>query len=177
MGVSHDLRGDSWGCVPRSLFWREDLDKDGECGFDYLTLALVSSKAHHKGVGLRVADSHTGNHSEGGFTPPETVRRLLVVIGRISYSGFEGEAFKPRDKGTSSALYKTLFTKASFGSSRLLLLRRMMSCLRLLLPFGSDDSLCRRPGSTLGGIPRGTLLLNQSQAEGSNLWGMLCLYL
>ncbi|GJS79647.1 hypothetical protein Tco_0729528 [Tanacetum coccineum] len=49
MGVSHDLRGDSWGCVPRSLFWREDLDGDGERGFDCLTFALVSSKAHREG--------------------------------------------------------------------------------------------------------------------------------
>ncbi|GJZ71873.1 retrovirus-related pol polyprotein from transposon TNT 1-94 [Tanacetum coccineum] len=30
VGVSCDLRGDSWGYVPRSLFWREDLDRDGE---------------------------------------------------------------------------------------------------------------------------------------------------
>ncbi|GKD33991.1 hypothetical protein Tco_1249500, partial [Tanacetum coccineum] len=95
VGVSHDLRGDSWGCVPRSLFWREDLDRDGERGFDYLTFALVSSKAPHEGVGLRVADSHAGNHPEGGFTPFETIRRLLVVIGRRSHSGFEGETFKP----------------------------------------------------------------------------------
>ncbi|GJV75457.1 hypothetical protein Tco_1507041 [Tanacetum coccineum] len=49
MGVSYDLRGDSWGCVPRSLFWREDLDRDGEHGFDYLTFALVSSKASREG--------------------------------------------------------------------------------------------------------------------------------
>ncbi|GJS79642.1 hypothetical protein Tco_0729523 [Tanacetum coccineum] len=49
MGVSHDLRGDSWGCVPRSLFWREDLDGDGERGFDCLTFALVLSKAHREG--------------------------------------------------------------------------------------------------------------------------------
>ncbi|GJV44846.1 hypothetical protein Tco_1429382 [Tanacetum coccineum] len=55
----------------------------------------VSSKASSKGVGLRVADSHTGNHSEDDFTPLETIRRLLVVIGRRSHSGFEGEAFKP----------------------------------------------------------------------------------
>ncbi|GJU21200.1 hypothetical protein Tco_1154542 [Tanacetum coccineum] len=48
-----------------------------------------------KGVGLRVADSHTGNHPEDGFTPLETIRRLLVVIGRRSHSGFEGEAFEP----------------------------------------------------------------------------------
>ncbi|GJW64675.1 hypothetical protein Tco_0116559 [Tanacetum coccineum] len=49
MGVSHDLRGDSWGCVPRSLFWREYLDGDGELRFDCLTFALVSSKAHREG--------------------------------------------------------------------------------------------------------------------------------
>ncbi|GJQ99942.1 hypothetical protein Tco_0522927 [Tanacetum coccineum] len=95
VGVSRDLRGDSWGCVPLYLFWRENLNRDGECGFDYLTFALVSSKAHREGVGLRVADSHTGNHPEGGFTPLKTIRRLLVVIGRRSYSGFKGEAFKP----------------------------------------------------------------------------------
>ncbi|GKB01681.1 DNA-directed DNA polymerase, partial [Tanacetum coccineum] len=40
VGVSHDLRGDSWGYVPRSLFWREDLDRDGERGFD-LCLSFV----------------------------------------------------------------------------------------------------------------------------------------
>ncbi|GKA63537.1 hypothetical protein Tco_0763143 [Tanacetum coccineum] len=27
-----------------------------------------------KGVGLRVADSHTGNHREDDFTPPETFK-------------------------------------------------------------------------------------------------------
>nr|GEV23280.1 hypothetical protein [Tanacetum cinerariifolium] len=49
VGVSHDLRGDSWGCVSRSLFWREDPDGDGERGFDCLTFALVSSKTHREG--------------------------------------------------------------------------------------------------------------------------------
>ncbi|GJZ13252.1 hypothetical protein Tco_0691811 [Tanacetum coccineum] len=34
MGLSRDLRGDFLGYVPRSLFWREDLDRDGEPGFD-----------------------------------------------------------------------------------------------------------------------------------------------
>ncbi|GJV97645.1 hypothetical protein Tco_1549222, partial [Tanacetum coccineum] len=80
---------------PRSLFWREDLDRDGERGFDHLNFALVSSKAHHEGVGLCVVDSYVGNHSEGGFTPFETIQRLLVVIGRRSHSGFEGETFEP----------------------------------------------------------------------------------
>ncbi|GJT51526.1 hypothetical protein Tco_0977683 [Tanacetum coccineum] len=69
MGVSHDLRGDSWGYFRR--------------------------RPTAKGVGLRVADSHTGNHPEDGFTPLETIRRLLVVIGRRSHSGFKGEAFEP----------------------------------------------------------------------------------
>ncbi|GJX81740.1 hypothetical protein Tco_0331221, partial [Tanacetum coccineum] len=49
-----------------------------------------------KGVGLRVADFHTGNHPEGGFTPLETIQRLLVVIGRRSHSGFEGETFESK---------------------------------------------------------------------------------
>ncbi|GJX03614.1 hypothetical protein Tco_0189530 [Tanacetum coccineum] len=49
---------------------------------------------------LRVADSHTGNHPKDGFTPLETIRRLLVVIGRRSYSGFEREAFEPERRGT-----------------------------------------------------------------------------
>ncbi|GJT03889.1 hypothetical protein Tco_0838351 [Tanacetum coccineum] len=48
-----------------------------------------------KGVGLRVADFHTGNHPEDGFTPLGTIQRLLVAIGRRSYLGFEGEAFEP----------------------------------------------------------------------------------
>ncbi|GJR04609.1 hypothetical protein Tco_0527593 [Tanacetum coccineum] len=47
-----------------------------------------------KGVGLHVADSHTGNHPEDGFTQLETIRTLLVVIGRRSHSGFKGEAFE-----------------------------------------------------------------------------------
>ncbi|GJZ45630.1 hypothetical protein Tco_0593226 [Tanacetum coccineum] len=71
-----------------------------------LTFTLVSSKAHREGVGLRVADSHTGNHPKGGFTPFETIRRLLVVIGRRSHSGFEGETFEPerRSKVTTVSI-------------------------------------------------------------------------
>ncbi|GJY23348.1 hypothetical protein Tco_0397006 [Tanacetum coccineum] len=64
-----------------------------------LTFTQVSSKAHREGVGLCVADSHTGNHPEGGFTPFETIRRLLVVIGRRSHSGFKGETFELERRG------------------------------------------------------------------------------
>ncbi|GJZ12866.1 hypothetical protein Tco_0548096 [Tanacetum coccineum] len=52
-----------------NLILREYLHGDGERGFDCLTFALVLSKAHRE--------------------------RLLVVIGRRSHSGFEGEAFEP----------------------------------------------------------------------------------
>ncbi|GKD81737.1 hypothetical protein Tco_1348576, partial [Tanacetum coccineum] len=63
-----------------------------------LTFAQVSSKAPREGVGLRMADSYTGNHPEGGFTPFEIIQRFLVVIGRRSHSGFEWEAFKPKKR-------------------------------------------------------------------------------
>ncbi|GJR33609.1 hypothetical protein Tco_1209293 [Tanacetum coccineum] len=33
-----------------------------------------------KGMGLRMADSHNGNHHKDGFTPLETIRRLLSII-------------------------------------------------------------------------------------------------
>ncbi|GJW89304.1 hypothetical protein Tco_0164644, partial [Tanacetum coccineum] len=65
-----------------------------------LTFAQVSSKARREGVGLHMADSHTGNHPEGGFTPFKTIRSFLVVIRRRSHSGFEGEAFKPTRRDT-----------------------------------------------------------------------------
>ncbi|GKE33058.1 hypothetical protein Tco_1452380, partial [Tanacetum coccineum] len=51
-----------------------------------------------KGVGLRVADSHTGNHPEDDFTPLETIRRLCSVFGRRSHLGFEGETSEPKGR-------------------------------------------------------------------------------
>ncbi|GJY32323.1 fanconi anemia group J protein, partial [Tanacetum coccineum] len=51
-----------------------------------------------KGVGLRVADSHTGNHPEDDFTPLETIRRLYIVFGRRSHLGFEGETSEPKGR-------------------------------------------------------------------------------
>ncbi|GJT91535.1 hypothetical protein Tco_1080380 [Tanacetum coccineum] len=37
-----------------------------------LVVMFVSSKAHREGLGIRVADSHIGNHPEGRFTHSET---------------------------------------------------------------------------------------------------------
>nr|GEZ16533.1 hypothetical protein [Tanacetum cinerariifolium] len=73
----------------------KDLDRDGERGFDYLTIALVSSKASAKGVGLRVADSHTGNHPKDDFTPRKTIRRSYSVIREKIPFELEQETFEP----------------------------------------------------------------------------------
>ncbi|GJS98561.1 hypothetical protein Tco_0819731 [Tanacetum coccineum] len=48
-----------------------------------------------KGVGLRVADSHTGNHPEDDFTPLETIRRPYSVIRKRIPFELEGETFEP----------------------------------------------------------------------------------
>ncbi|GKD43599.1 hypothetical protein Tco_1268244, partial [Tanacetum coccineum] len=80
VGVSHDLMGDSRNRVPRSLPWRESFGREGERGFDLTKSDLCPSFVEDltaKGVNLRVADSHTGNHHEDGFTSLETIRRFL----------------------------------------------------------------------------------------------------
>ncbi|GJW32059.1 hypothetical protein Tco_0052091 [Tanacetum coccineum] len=51
-----------------------------------------------KTVGLRVADSHTGNHPKDDFTSLETIRRLCSVFGRRSHLGFEGETSEPKGR-------------------------------------------------------------------------------
>ncbi|GKD21137.1 hypothetical protein Tco_1222840, partial [Tanacetum coccineum] len=44
--------------------------------------------------GLRLADSHTGNHPEDDFTPLETIRRSNSTIGKKIPFELEGEAFE-----------------------------------------------------------------------------------
>ncbi|GJU17057.1 hypothetical protein Tco_1145023 [Tanacetum coccineum] len=45
-----------------------------------------------KDVGLRVADSHTGNHPEDDFTPLETIQRLCSIFwGKISFGLRRGD--------------------------------------------------------------------------------------
>ncbi|GJX13420.1 hypothetical protein Tco_0205178 [Tanacetum coccineum] len=48
-----------------------------------------------KGVGLRVADSHTGNHHEDDFTPLETIQRSYSVIREKIPFELERETFEP----------------------------------------------------------------------------------
>ncbi|GJT24219.1 hypothetical protein Tco_0894156 [Tanacetum coccineum] len=62
-------------------------------GFDFTKSDLCHSFIKDltlKGVGLRVVDSHTGNHREDDFTPLETIRRFLGIIESISLSSSKG---------------------------------------------------------------------------------------
>ncbi|GJX16351.1 hypothetical protein Tco_0217183 [Tanacetum coccineum] len=43
-----------------------------------------------RGVGLRVENFHTGKHRDDDFTPLETIRRFLGIIGSRSLSSLEG---------------------------------------------------------------------------------------
>ncbi|GJT57081.1 hypothetical protein Tco_0992135 [Tanacetum coccineum] len=81
------------GCVPRSLSWRVSLSREGERGFrldQVLTFALVSSKTYCEGCRFRVASSHTSNHRKDDFTPLETIRMFLGIIGSKSLSSSKG---------------------------------------------------------------------------------------
>ncbi|GJV52300.1 hypothetical protein Tco_1448041 [Tanacetum coccineum] len=55
-------------------------------------------RAYSKGIALRVVDSLTGNYHKDDFTPLETMRRFLGVIGSISQSSSEGRPWI-RSKG------------------------------------------------------------------------------
>ncbi|GJS96645.1 hypothetical protein Tco_0803613 [Tanacetum coccineum] len=62
-------------------------------GFDLTKSDLYPSFVEDltaKGVGLHMAGSHTGNHHEDDFTPLETIRRFLDVIGSRSLSSSNG---------------------------------------------------------------------------------------
>nr|GEV58997.1 hypothetical protein [Tanacetum cinerariifolium] len=94
VGVSYDLRGDSWGCVPRSLFWREDLDRVGEY-------------------------SHTGNHLEDDFTPLETIQSWPQTFtgtwsaAACDHGGRKGNFIYTKDDDDLSFLLKK--PSSSFG--------------------------------------------------------------
>ncbi|GJY11342.1 hypothetical protein Tco_0379527 [Tanacetum coccineum] len=80
------IGGDDWCGINYDIMGRVGLLW---CGFglieDVVGGEIGWSKALHinrptaKGVGLRVASSHTGNHREDDFTPIETIQRFLEV--------------------------------------------------------------------------------------------------
>ncbi|GJT73138.1 hypothetical protein Tco_1032424 [Tanacetum coccineum] len=103
VGVSRDLRDDSWGYVPRSLFWREDLDRDGERGFE-LCSSFIEGPPRRL-LGLRVADSLTGNLPEAKSADMFTLvkdsiirasrlgKKVMAHQGKLIH-GFEEAGYK-----------------------------------------------------------------------------------
>ncbi|GJT71839.1 hypothetical protein Tco_1031125 [Tanacetum coccineum] len=74
--------------------------------YDAVTVHLFRQRPTAKGVGLRVADSRTGNHFKDDFRPLETIRTLYNVFGRRSHLGFEGETSEPKGREYFSVLPK-----------------------------------------------------------------------
>nr|GEV04721.1 hypothetical protein [Tanacetum cinerariifolium] len=75
---------------------RESLGRVGERGFDLArTLPKLCRRPLAKGVGLRVMDSHTGNHPKDDFTPLEIIQRSYSVIRERIPFELEEETFKP----------------------------------------------------------------------------------
>ncbi|GKA40058.1 hypothetical protein Tco_0732651, partial [Tanacetum coccineum] len=91
VGASHDLRGDSKNCVPRSLPWQES-------------------------SGLRVADPLTGNHPEDDFTPLETIRRSHSIIGKRIPLELKGETFESKRR-VRKRIIVFLFTMSAKDST------------------------------------------------------------
>ncbi|GJZ25157.1 hypothetical protein Tco_0562616 [Tanacetum coccineum] len=81
-----------------------------------------------KGMGLRVEDSHTGNHREDGFTPLETIRRFLGMFGSRSHTSSKGRPSSRRGGRNEQKLSTT-------SSSESL---QKLSAMALLLTLGSD---------------------------------------
>ncbi|GJU48055.1 UBN2 domain-containing protein [Tanacetum coccineum] len=85
---------------------RYDWSDQAEEESNYALMAYSSSSSDSefgrrptaKGVGLRVANSCTSNHSEDEFTPLKTIQRLYSVFGRRSHLGFEGETSEPKGR-------------------------------------------------------------------------------
>nr|GEU54980.1 hypothetical protein [Tanacetum cinerariifolium] len=87
-------RTDDRGLVYHDLYLGEkDLVEKKIVGFDlkrsYLYPIFIEGHTA-KGVGLRVADSHIGNHHEDDFMPVETIQRFIGIIRSRSFSISKG---------------------------------------------------------------------------------------
>ncbi|GJU42608.1 putative RNA-directed DNA polymerase [Tanacetum coccineum] len=107
MGVSRDLRGIPGFSVPRSLSWRKSLGREENVSFNLVKCYVCPSFIEGgivRGVGLRVVNSHTGNHREDNFTALETIQKFLGIIGSRSLSSLEGRP-SSRIRGLESFFY------------------------------------------------------------------------
>ncbi|GKA38353.1 hypothetical protein Tco_0730904 [Tanacetum coccineum] len=76
---SYRVKSGRHNSVPRSLFWREDPNRDGERGFDYLTSALVLSKVHREGCRASCGEFP---YAYGG-KPTVNLLRSFLNLGRV----------------------------------------------------------------------------------------------
>ncbi|GJV31831.1 hypothetical protein Tco_1392231 [Tanacetum coccineum] len=76
--------------------------------FSNPTSASVIEGHTSEGVGLRVTDSHIGNHREDDFTSLETIRRFLGVFGSRSLLISGGEAFEADQREFSNMSAKNV---------------------------------------------------------------------
>ncbi|GKA11506.1 hypothetical protein Tco_0691052 [Tanacetum coccineum] len=137
---------------------------------NYCALYVFRRRPTAKGVGLRVADSHTGNHPEDGFTPLETIRRLLVVIGRRSYSGFEGDAFEPERRAQNDFATATFPWLDEFVADATALIGALLS-KKSPTSHGVSVNLCPKGGV----LPVERLYFDQASAfKLIYLWHVQC---
>ncbi|GJV81946.1 hypothetical protein Tco_1517816 [Tanacetum coccineum] len=88
-------------------------------GFDLARpLPYFHQRPPAKGVGLRVADSHTGNHPEDDFTPLKTIQRSYSVIRKRIPFELEGETFEP-ESGVRLLLMRDTWMDVKVHVSRL----------------------------------------------------------
>ncbi|GJS25670.1 retrovirus-related pol polyprotein from transposon TNT 1-94 [Tanacetum coccineum] len=89
-------RTKSWNLVVSSLNGpKSRVDVDVVKDFSKKFYNSFHRRPPAKGVGLRVADSHTGNHSEDDFMLLETIRRSYSVIREKIPFELEWETFEP----------------------------------------------------------------------------------
>ncbi|GKC79353.1 ribonuclease H-like domain-containing protein [Tanacetum coccineum] len=84
----------------------------------YHVIYLGGKALIEREIGLRVADSHTGNHPEDDFMPLKTIRRSHGAIRKRIPFDLEGEDFEPkrRDEEDLSFLPKESSPSFSIGS-------------------------------------------------------------
>ncbi|GKA19064.1 hypothetical protein Tco_0698979 [Tanacetum coccineum] len=114
-----------------------------------------------KGVILRVADSHTGNHPEDDFTPLKTIRRSYNVIRERILFELEWETFELERESTSSSpqsnvMYASmdalLLTQSENYSKAILNVQaQVLFALNATLRFTRTDNFCRK-GLRLFGV-------------------------
>nr|GFA29022.1 hypothetical protein [Tanacetum cinerariifolium] len=98
-----------------------------------------------KGMGLRVADSHTGNHCEDDFLPLETIRRLLgtdiaiITKKRPKPNKNEHEIVKSTQKPDPKTFLYTKAQNSSQAQNHKSPIKVNTKLQGLILPISKDD--------------------------------------